>query len=167
MKPISCPGFKAAGVHAGLKKNHEKDLGLIYSEAPATVAGVFTTNQVKAAPVLLNLGRISSGVCRAVIVNSGNANCCTGEHGMRDALAMGQAVSDNLQLNTDDVMVASTGVIGTPLPVEKILSATPHLVQSLSPEGFMDCAQAIEHCAKTQGRQNNPHKHTADAQRIF
>jgi glutamate N-acetyltransferase/amino-acid N-acetyltransferase len=143
MKPIICPGFKAAGVHAGLKKNHEKDLGLIYSEAPATVAGVFTTNQVKAAPVLLDMQRAKTGRCRAIVVNSKNANCCTGDRGMQDALAMGRAMAEGLNIDESDVMVASTGVIGALLPVEKITAAAPELVQALDPDGFMDCARAM------------------------
>jgi glutamate N-acetyltransferase/amino-acid N-acetyltransferase len=143
MKPITCPGFKAAGVHAGLKRNNEKDLGLIYSDLPASVAGVFTTNQVKAAPVLLDMERIKTGQCRAIVVNSKNANCCTGERGMQDALAMGRAVSQALNIDESDVMVSSTGVIGSPLPIDKIIAAAPELVQSLSPEGFMDCARAM------------------------
>ena len=143
MPPITCPGFKAAGTHAGLKKNHEKDLGLVYSDVPASVAGVFTTNQVKAAPVQLDLQRVKTGRCRAIVVNSKNANCCTGERGMQDALAMGRAVSTALNIDESDVLVASTGVIGSPLPIEKIEAAVPHLVQSLAVEGFMDCAQAI------------------------
>ena len=143
MKPITCPGFQAAGIHAGLKKNKEKDLGLVYSDLPASVAGVFTTNQVKAAPVLLDMERIKTGQCRAIVVNSKNANCCTGERGMQDALAMGRAVTEMLNIDESDVMVSSTGVIGSPLPIDKIEAAAPDLVQSLSPEGFMDCAQAM------------------------
>ncbi|MGD2186888.1 MAG: bifunctional ornithine acetyltransferase/N-acetylglutamate synthase, partial [Desulfobacterales bacterium] len=82
-----CQGFKFAGVVSGLKKNGKKDLGLIYSEVPANVAGVFTRNEVKAAPVILDMQRIGSGTCQAVIANSGNANCCTGEKGMQDAIS--------------------------------------------------------------------------------
>ena len=78
MQIISCPGFKTAGVAAGIKKNGRSDLGLIVSEVPATVAGLFTRNQIQAAPVRLDRERVVGGVCRAVIVNSGNANCCTG-----------------------------------------------------------------------------------------
>ena len=110
---------------------------------PASVAGVFTTNQVKAAPVLLDMERVKTGKCRAIVVNSKNANCCTGERGMQDALAMGRAVSEALNIDESDVMVASTGVIGAPLPIEKIEAAAPELVRSLAPEGFMDCAQAM------------------------
>jgi len=143
MKPITCPGFKAVGIHAGLKKNNEKDLGLIYSDIPATVAGVFTTNKVKAAPVQLDMERIETGQCRAIVVNSKNANCCTGERGMQDALSMGRAVSTALDIDENNVLVASTGVIGAPLPIEKIETAAPDLVQSLSSQGFMDCARAM------------------------
>lgn len=138
-----CRGFKAAGVPAGLKKKGGKDLGLILSEKPATVAGVFTNNRVKAAPVLLDMQRAEKGVCRAFIANSGNANCCTGEKGMEGAIAMGKAVSAALAIEDDTVMVASTGVIGQPFPVEKIQNAVPQLVASLSDQGFSDFAQAI------------------------
>ena len=143
MKTITCPGFKAAGIHAGLKKNQEKDLGLIYSEVPATVAGVFTTNRVKAAPVQLDMERIKPGKCRAIVVNSKNANCCTGERGMQDAIATGRAVSSELNIAEKDVMVASTGVIGAPLPIDKITAAIPDLVRSAGPDGFADCARAM------------------------
>jgi len=143
MKSITCPGFKAAGIHTGLKKNKEKDVGLITSDFPASVAGVFTTNRVKAAPVLLDMERVKTGRCRAIVVNSKNANCCTGKRGMQDALAMGRAVSKALNIDEKDVMVASTGVIGSPLPIEKIKAGTPDLVQSLASDGFMDCAQAM------------------------
>jgi len=143
MTSIACPGFQAAGVHAGLKNNGAKDLGLIFSDVPAHVAGVFTTNRVKAAPVLLDMERVKTGRCRAILVNSRNANCCTGDRGMQDALAMGRAVSEALGLDENDVLVASTGVIGTPLPIEKIESAVPDLARSLTPQGFMDCSRAI------------------------
>ena len=89
-------GFKASGIHAGIKKTKDKDLGLIVSEIPAAVAGVFTRNQIKAAPVLLDMERITSGKCQAIIVNSGNANCCTGGRGMQHAVLMTQAVADAL-----------------------------------------------------------------------
>ena len=79
MEKMGCPGFLTGGVACGLKKNKDKDLGLIYAEASANVAGVFTRNLVQAAPVQLDRQRIATGVCRALIVNSGNANCCTGD----------------------------------------------------------------------------------------
>ncbi len=143
MEKAICPGFKAAGVVAGIKKNGEKDLGLIYSEAPAKVAGVFTKNIVQAAPVLLNKERIKSGVCQAIIVNSGNANCCTGNRGLTDAKSMAKFAASKLEISEDLVFVSSTGVIGQPLPIEKIEAAIPELVKSLLPEGVRDCARAI------------------------
>jgi N-acetylglutamate synthase/N-acetylornithine aminotransferase len=93
-----CPGFKFAGVASGLKKNGRKDLALIYSETIANVAGVFTRNQVKAAPVILDMQRIVSGTCQAVIANSGNANCCTGEEGIRDAILTARWTAQELNL---------------------------------------------------------------------
>lgn len=143
MEKAMCPGFKAAGVIAGIKKNGEKDLGLIYSEAPAKVAGVFTKNIVQAAPVLLDKERIKSGVCQAIIVNSGNANCCTGNRGLADAKSMARLAASKLEISEDLVFVSSTGVIGQPLPIEKIEAAIPELVKSLLPEGVRDCARAI------------------------
>ena len=138
-----CKGFKCAGMHAGLKKNGEPDLGLIYSETPAAAAAVFTRNRVQAAPVLLCRQRIQSGRCRAIVVNSGNANCCTGDQGMRDAVAMAAAAAAAMGIEEDQVLVASTGVIGQPLPVAKIEAALPALVQKLAPDGFPQLAQAI------------------------
>jgi glutamate N-acetyltransferase/amino-acid N-acetyltransferase len=140
---IMCPGFEAAGIAAGLKKKEKKDLGLIFSRVPANAAGVFTRNRVKAAPVILDIKRIKEGVCRAVIVNSGNANCCTGEQGIRDAETMAALSASELGISEDQVLVASTGVIGEPMPMEKIESAIPRLVRSLQPEGISDLARSI------------------------
>ena len=143
MKKIDCPGFQTAGVASGLKKNEKKDLGLIYSEIPLTVAGMFTRNRVKAAPVLLDQQRTANGFCRAVIVNSGNANCCTGEQGMQDAIRMGRLAATGLMVDEEDVLVASTGVIGEPLPIEKIETAAPGLIKALAVDGLSDFAEAI------------------------
>jgi len=140
---IMCPGFEAAGIAAGLKKKNKKDLGLIFSKVPANVAGVFTRNRVKAAPVILDRERIKSGVCQAIIVNSGNANCCTGEQGIRDAETMASLSASELGISKNLVLVASTGVIGEPLPLEKIKTAIPDLVESLRPEGIPDLAKSI------------------------
>jgi glutamate N-acetyltransferase/amino-acid N-acetyltransferase len=138
-----CPGFQAAGVICGLKENGRKDLGLIYSEVPANVAGVFTQNRIQAAPVLLNRQRITRGVCRALIVNSGSANCCTGEQGMRDAVNMAGFAAAGVGVAEDEVLVSSTGVIGEPLPMEKIKIAVPALIDALHGEGIHDFAEAI------------------------
>jgi len=140
---IMCPGFEAAGIAAGLKKKNKKDLGLIFSKVPANVAGVFTRNRVKAAPVILDRERIKSGVCQAIIVNSGNANCCTGEQGIRDAETMASLSASELGISKDLVLVASTGVIGEPLPMKKIESAVPNLVRFLQPRGIPDLANSI------------------------
>ena len=143
MEKMACPGFQAAGVASGLKKNGKKDLGLLYSELPLTVAAMFTRNLVKAAPVLLDQQRTANGSCRAVIVNSGNANCCTGEQGMQDAIRMGHLVARELMVDEDDVLVSSTGVIGEPLPIDKIETAAPGLIKALAPDGISDFAEAI------------------------
>jgi len=143
MSVIMCPGFKAAGIASGLKKNGQKDLGLIYSEVPAKVAGVFTKNRVKAAPVLLDMELVKSGSCQAIIVNSGNANCCTGEQGLRDAKTMARLTASELGISNELVFVASTGVIGEPLPIEKIKTGVPDLVRSLQSKGIPDLARSI------------------------
>lgn len=143
MKKILCRGFSFSGVVSGLKKNNQKDLGLICSEVNANVAGVFTKNRVQAAPVLIDRERIRSGICRAVIANSGSANCCTGEQGMKDAILEAKLAAYGLNISEDLVLVASTGVIGKPLALDKIESAVPELVKSLSTGGINDFAQAI------------------------
>jgi glutamate N-acetyltransferase/amino-acid N-acetyltransferase len=143
MEIKGCPGYRLAGVASGLKKNMDKDLGLIYSEVPAAVAAVFTRNQIQAAPVKLDKMRIKSGVCQAIIVNSGNANCCTGEKGMQDAIRMSQLAASGLGIPDDLVLVASTGVIGQPLGMDKIERAVPSLVESLHGNGIADFSGAI------------------------
>jgi len=143
MTMIKCKGFRAAGVVSGLKKNRGKDLGIIISDVPANVAGVFTRNRVKAAPVLLDRERVKSGVSRAIIVNSGNAKCCTGKKGLQDAERMTASVAASLQIDNDHVLAASTGVIGEPMPVEKIEAAVHGLVDSADQDGFGDFAEAI------------------------
>lgn len=143
MQILACPGFKAAGVAAGIKKNGRKDLGLIVCDPPASVAGLFTRNRVQAAPVQLDRERVQGGLCRAVIVNSGNANCCTGDAGDRDARRMARAAAEAIQGAEEQVLVASTGVIGEPLPLEPIERALPGLVAALRAEGVTDFAEAI------------------------
>ncbi len=143
MAKTGCPGFLTAGLACGLKKNGENDLGLIYAETAASVAGVFTRNLVLAAPVLLDRQRIKTGVCRALIVNSGNANCCTGEQGMQAAERMARSAADGLGVAADDVLVASTGVIGEPLPIEKIEAAVPALIDALDAKNVANLAKAM------------------------
>jgi glutamate N-acetyltransferase/amino-acid N-acetyltransferase len=143
MKKIISKGFSFSGVAAGLKKNGQKDLGLIYSEVPASVAGVFTKNKVQAAPVLLDRERVKKGVCRAVIANSGSANCCTGDQGMKDAISEARLAAEGLNISEELILVASTGVIGKPLALDKIEAAVPELVKSLYSDGIKYFAAAI------------------------
>jgi glutamate N-acetyltransferase/amino-acid N-acetyltransferase len=141
---VGLKGFQAAGISCGIKATAgAKDLALIYSAVPAKVAGLFTTNRVKAAPVLATRKRVRRGLCQAVIVNSGNANACTGERGLRDAETMVQLTARALHIPHQHVLVSSTGVIGRPLPIERIEECIPALVGQLSPEGFPDAAEAI------------------------
>src|SRR5208337_1423561 len=113
-------GFLFSTAEAAIKKPGRKDLALIYSESESIVSGMFTTNAVKAAPVKLDMKRIRSGKGRAIIVNSGNANACTAEQGMKDATEMTALTAGALKLKAGSVYVCSTGVIGTPLPMERI-----------------------------------------------
>jgi len=135
-------GFLASGVAAGIKKV-KRDLALIYSEVPAAAAGVFTTNRVKAAPLLVTAARLARGVAQAVVVNSGNANACTGEEGYADALAMARLAATVMKLPEELVLVSSTGVIGQRLPLEKIAAALPAAVAALDVTGHAAAAEAI------------------------
>jgi glutamate N-acetyltransferase/amino-acid N-acetyltransferase len=145
MKPLDfkVPGFLFSGISVGIKKDGSRDLGLIYSEVPAQVAGLFTTNRVKAAPVLLDMERIKGGQCQALIVNSGNANACTGSQGLRDARRISSLMAKRLGIDEQLVFASSTGVIGTPLPFHKIKDGIPELIEALSPEGWMKTVEAI------------------------
>jgi glutamate N-acetyltransferase / amino-acid N-acetyltransferase len=145
MRPLDFKinGFLFSGIAAGIKKNGKRDLGLIYSEVPAQVAGLFTTNAVKAAPVLLDRARMKKGLCQAIVVNSGNANACTGNRGLADAKRMTSVVAKQLGIDEGLVFSSSTGVIGSPLPINKIETAVPQLVDHLSPEGWMSAVEAI------------------------
>lgn len=142
-KNLKVRGFLASGISCGIKRASKSDLALILSESQADVAGVFTTNSVKAAPVLLDMKRVMSGAARGVVVNSGNANACTGKKGAADALAMASGVEKELGLKKGDILVSSTGVIGVPLPIDKIRSGIPLLIKGLSPDGFNKAAAAI------------------------
>jgi glutamate N-acetyltransferase/amino-acid N-acetyltransferase len=145
MKPLDykVPGFLFSGVSAGIKKDGKRDLGLIYSAVPAQAAGLFTTNAVKAAPVLLDMVRIKQGLCQAVIANSGNANACTGSRGLSDARKISSAVAKDLGIDEKLVLISSTGVIGSPLPLKRIEEGIPGLIETLSPEGWMKTVEAI------------------------
>lgn len=140
---VQVPGFLAAAGSAGLNKKREKDLGIIFSRVPATVAGVFTRNLIKAAPVLLDMERIHSGRCQAIVANSGNANACTGDQGMKAAKAVARATADALNIDESLVMVASTGVIGKVLETRGIEAAIGGIVRKLDPSGLPDVSHAI------------------------
>ena len=136
-------GFKAAGIHCGVKKS-KKDLALIYTELPASAAAVFTLNKVQAAPVLVckeNLQKTKK--FHAVIVNSGNANACTGERGYKDAIQMSFKTAEMLNIKPEEVFVSSTGVIGELLPMDKILNGIELIVDSLAEDDDLASAEAI------------------------
>jgi glutamate N-acetyltransferase/amino-acid N-acetyltransferase len=136
-------GFRADGIAAGIKPSGKKDLALIVSDVPATVAAVFTRNQVKAAPVLLDMRHVKSGKARAIIANSGNANACTGNVGLIHAKAMATGVSRRLKCPTEHVLVCSTGRIGVNMPIVKIEAGIKKLLQSVSRHGAHSAALAI------------------------
>jgi glutamate N-acetyltransferase/amino-acid N-acetyltransferase len=136
-------GFTAAGIAAGIKRSGKRDLMLVVSDRPAACAGVFTTNQVQAAPVKLDREVIKRGVARALLVNSGNANACTGARGMRDAKAMAALTAKLLKVKSAEVLVCSTGAIGKPMPMNTIAAGIRALVPALSPNGGNDAADAI------------------------
>jgi len=137
------PGILASGVAAGIKPSGKKDLALLYSSSPARAAAVFTSNQVKGAPVLVSQEHVKSGVAQAIVASSGCSNVCTGEQGMRDAREMTKVVGDLLRIPARQVLIASTGVIGQPLPMDRIRAALPKLVKALSPQGGHAAAEAI------------------------
>ena len=137
------PGFLAGGVAAGIKPSGKKDLALIHSPSPARSAAVFTTNQVKGAPVLVSIEHARTGALQAIVASSGCSNVCTGERGIKDAREMVKQTADLLRIPPSHVLIAATGVIGTPLPMDKIRAAIPKLVKSLSPKGGREAAEAI------------------------
>ncbi|BBO87811.1 bifunctional glutamate N-acetyltransferase/amino-acid acetyltransferase ArgJ [Desulfosarcina ovata] len=143
MVPLKCKGFRAGGVAAGIKKNGDLDLGLLVSDRPARVAAVFTKNRILAAPVKLNRERVKTGMARAVIANAGNANCANGSEGMAAAIAMTAAAAHALNVPDEQVLAASTGVIGAPFPNQKVAAAVPVLVGALDEDGILDLARAI------------------------
>lgn len=134
-------GFLAAGVHCGIKQR-KRDLALLVSQVPATAAGMFTTNRVRAAPVRWCQEVVAGGMAQAVVINSGNANACTGEQGWRDAREMAEITGQVLGVPAAHVLVASTGVIGVPLPMTAICAGIPAAARELSESGET-AAQAI------------------------
>lgn len=138
------PGFQAIGIHSGIKKNGKKDLSIIYSTKPAVAAATFTTNLVKAAPVQINMKHMeASPTTQAIVVNSGNANACTGEEGLQHAYEMAQAAAAALSLSPDEVLVASTGIIGVPMPMHVIIPGIQAACALLNTGTGASAAEAI------------------------
>lgn len=135
-------GFLASGIHSGLKKK-KKDLALIYSTVPATASGVFTKNVVKAAPIYVTMEHLSNSKARAIICNSANANTCTGKDGILKAKTMAILQGNELNLQAEDILVSSTGIIGKTLEIDTIKKAIPTLTKSLKIDGSNDAAKAI------------------------
>lgn len=136
-------GFKFSAVEAAIKRPGRKDLALIYSDVDATASAVFTRNLIKAAPVKICMKKIASQRARVIVVNSGNANACTGKKGMDDAQEIIKLISKGLGIDERLIYPASTGVIGTPLPMERIKSAIPGLIGGLGKATIEDVARAI------------------------
>jgi glutamate N-acetyltransferase/amino-acid N-acetyltransferase len=141
---ITAPqGFRAAGIHCGIKKPGLLDLALVASEQSGPIAGVFTRNQVIAAPVIVDRLHLRKGVGRAILINSGNANACTGAKGLAAATLTATSVARRMNIPSHQVFIGSTGVIGRVLPVDRIIKGIPQLLSQLSDHGGLDAAQAI------------------------
>jgi glutamate N-acetyltransferase/amino-acid N-acetyltransferase len=136
------PGFRFAGVRAGLKRTGP-DVALIASDGPAVAVGLLTTNRAAAAPVRLTRARLRRGHAAAVLINAGNANACTGRRGVETAEASVRRVAERLGVDETEVLVCSTGRIGVPLPRARLLRGIERAVRALRPEGFADAARAI------------------------
>ncbi|MEY8762831.1 MULTISPECIES: bifunctional glutamate N-acetyltransferase/amino-acid acetyltransferase ArgJ [Clostridium] len=136
-------GFMSSGISCGIKGKNLKDLALVMSASPCNSAGVFTKNKIKAAPILVTQNHLKSKTARAIIANSGNANTCTGKKGIEDAEKMCSLVAKESGIEKDDVLVASTGIIGVKLDIDSIENSVPHLVKKLDKEGYKDASEAI------------------------
>lgn len=136
-------GFKTAGIAAGFKKSGKKDLAMIFSESNAVSAATFTKNKAKAAPVLINMEYIKNDITKAVIVNSGQANACTGEKGYEDALQIAKLTAKELNVKQEEVLQASTGVIGIPIPMDKMSKGIKEISSMISNDGGEAASTAI------------------------
>ena len=141
------PGFKAVGLSCGIKAGNVKDLTLIVSDVPAIAVGVFSKNRIVSPTVIWSRGALakSKSCCRAIVVNSGNANSVVGPKGFKDCDLITKKVAEELSIPQNEVLIAATGVIGVPLPSEKIISATPQLVAKLgrTQKNWADASEAI------------------------
>lgn len=136
-------GFRAGSCAVGFKRSGSKDMGLIVSDLPAVAAAVFTTNVVKAAPVQVDMEQIRNPVTRAMLINSGNANACTGEQGLEDARVSARFIAEKLDMDPSEVLVYSTGVIGVPMPMDRILDGAAKCVDNLTDDGGDEVHLAI------------------------
>ena len=144
MKTLNLPnGFSAAGIAAGIKPNQKKDMALIVSDVPAESAAVFTTNQIKAAPVKWDIKVVEHDSVRAIVMNSGNANACTGMRGSVNCASMAMQCAEKLDVRPEQIFVCSTGTIGKPLPMDIIRPGIDSLFDALSPDGAADAAEAM------------------------
>ena len=139
-RPVA--GIRASGIHSGIKDS-AKDLALIAADEPVSAAAVFTTSSVVGAPVEVSRERIASGRIRGVIVNSGVSNVAMGARGLRDARKMAKLAAHEIDCNEEEMLVASTGVIGEPLPMDALRSGIPRVAAALSTDGMADAAEAI------------------------
>jgi glutamate N-acetyltransferase / amino-acid N-acetyltransferase len=137
----SVPGFLAGAIHAGIKSEPALDLAILYSKTPCNAVGVFTSNRIKSAPVTLSQRHLLQRRARAIVVNSGCANACLGKQGVADALEMARLTARKLAIRDEDVLVASTGIIGTPLPMDCVKNGIEQI--KLHQEGGHDLARAI------------------------
>lgn len=136
-------GFLASGVKAGIKKSGKEDVALLVSVVPAAVAAVFTTNKMAAAPVVVSREAAKNGQAKAIVINSGCANACTGEQGLKDAREMVRLTAEHLSVPADEVLVASTGVIGVILPMDKIVQGIDRAIAALASDGHDQALRAI------------------------
>jgi glutamate N-acetyltransferase / amino-acid N-acetyltransferase len=137
------PGILASGISCGIKKDGKKDLCVVYSRYKTVAAAVFTKNKVKAAPILINMENIKDGYIHAMIINSGNANSCTGENGRSNAMKILEATAKHLSLPPNEVLIQSTGAIGLPLPMEIVIPGIEKACSELSDQGGFAAAEAI------------------------
>ena len=143
-KGVTAPkGFAANGLSCGIKRSGKPDLSLIFSIKPCAAAGVFTKNSIKAAPLVVTARHLRGKRAQAVVANSGNANCFTGHFGLVYARKTAQLFARLLKIKPADVIVASTGIIGKPLPYQKIANAAAHIVKGLSPARGLLAAKGI------------------------
>ncbi len=157
MASLCCAGFRFAALACGIKSSGLPDLGIIACDGAATAAAVFTKNRLAAAPVRVSRAALArtAGVVRAVVVNSGNANACTGASGLRDARTMARQTAALIDSTADEVIVASTGVIGVPLPIDAVAAGIEQACKQLHGDGFSGFAEAIlttDRAAKTAQR---------------